>query len=66
MEKCRIKMVHLVYFGFILSLIVFMSIGCGGGSSGGGAGGGSGTTNPVSINDDTPAGVQGASMAYLD
>ena len=65
MEKWRIKTVHLVYFGFILSLVVFMSIGCGGGSSGsGGAGGGSGTANPVSINDDTPAGVQDASIAF--
>ena len=65
MDKWRIKIGHLVYFGLILSLIVFMSIGCGGGSSGGGgAGGGSGTTNPVSINDDTPAGAQGASIAF--
>ena len=56
MEKWRIKIIHLVYFGFILSLIVFMSIGCGGGSSGGGVtGGGSGTTNPVMLNDDTNA-----------
>jgi len=65
MEKWRIKMVHLVYFGFILALVVFMSIGCGGGSSGGGGtGGGPGTANPVSINDDTPAGVQGVSIAF--
>jgi len=67
MEKWRIKIIHLVYFSFVFSLVVFMSIGCGGGSSsGGGTGGGSGTTNPVSINDDTPAGVQDASIAFND
>jgi hypothetical protein len=47
MEKWRIKIIHLVYFSFILSLVVFMSIGCGGGSSGGGGGGDSSGTTPL-------------------
>ncbi len=65
MEKWRIKIIHLVYFSLTLSLVIFMSIGCGGGSSGsGGAGGGSRTTNPVSINDDTNAYPESTSIAF--
>ncbi len=50
---------------FIMTLGLVSIIGTGGGGGGGGTGSSSsGVTNPAMINGDTPAGVQGASIAF--